>query len=648
MAPEGDHDEDETGYGVDRRSFLGAGAAAGAMAVVGTDIATAATTPANTVSLIHDTHFHGRFSGGSGVNIAQYTHEVNRLRGELPNAGFVGIGDDFSPSTMGFEFHGEHMVEALNYLDPVVDGVGNHEFDFGLDNAVTQFQASEFPWVVANLLTPDGDPIPGTERWTLESVGDHTVGFFGSGVGDFHSITAYPPDYQALDPVAAAAEATTALQDAGADVVVMASHTSSETHDEIAAGVDGLDAVVGSHSGTVQEAVREVSGTLISEVGDQFGWLGVLQLDATTGDVVDWRRLDLAAQADSLPEDDGMAAIMDKWEAKLQERLGETVFRTTNELDATSANYADETNVGTLASDIMRDVMDADVGYQNPGGVRSGTTYGPGPITGADVYNIFPFPNKVVKVEISGADLKYGLEYGISALPWSFFGMQAGAQVSGVQYEYQGHDGDQEIRSFYVGGDELEEDETYTLATIDFVYENYAGFGEGELLEATEDFEGTVFIDYLQGQVVDADTDHQILRVDEDVGEVALEIGDDTVTAVLDHPDTIDRVHPRTFDAVTQYGHTIEAAGTTVRDDGIAVTFDAQDLATLASGPRDHDLRVRGGFEPDDAAYGYETEDGDLLDLPASPAAYYYTVTGTIPIPGSGVRSWIGGEGRGR
>ncbi|MFB6104779.1 MAG: hypothetical protein ABEJ57_06830 [Halobacteriaceae archaeon] len=189
------------------------------------------------------------------------------------------------------------------------------------------------------------------------------------------------------------------------------------------------------------------------------------------------------------------------------------------------------------------------------------------------------------------------------------------------------------------------------MATIDYVFENYAGFSEGTLIEQTGAYQGAIFIDYLQGQVVDADTDHQILRVDEDVGEVALEIGDDTVTAVLDHPDTIEQIHPQTFDAVTQYGHTIEAAGTRVREDGIAVTFDAQDLATLASGPRDHDLRVRGGFVPDDAAYGYETKDGDLLDLPVSSAAYYFTVTGTIPIPGSGVRSWIRedtGQGRGR
>lgn len=652
------HSGDRAEHGFDRRSFLGAGATVGAAALLGTDIATAETTPENTVSIIHDTHFHGRFVGASGVNIAQYTHEVNRLRNERPNAGFVGIGDDFSPSTMGFVFKGEHMVEALNYLDPVVDGVGNHEFDFGIDNAVTQFQNSTFPWVVANLLTPDGNAIPGTQRWTIEEVGDHSVGFFGSGVEDFHSITAYPEDYQVLHPVDAAQEATTALRNAGADVVVMASHTSSDTHDEIAQAVNGLDAIVGSHSGIVQEQIREVSGTLISELGDQFGWLGVLQLDANTGDVVNWERHDLASQADSLPEDEGMAAIKEKWEGLLDDQLGQTVFETSTELDARFAtNYSVESNMGNLICDVMRETMDAEIGLQNSGGIRSNDTYGPGGITGAEIYNILPFPNKIVKLEIPGEAIPEILEISVSSLPESSFGIQAGTQVSGVQYEYYGH-GDNEIRSFYVGGEPLDPNETYTLATNDYVYYNYTGFEDAELLETTEDFLGTIMIDQLSGEVIDPDTDYRLLRVDEDVGEVevkskgwfqfnedgrpqTIKVGSDEVVVLLDRPDTVEGVYKHTFRAITEFGHEIEADRAVGGEKRIAVYFDEEDLATLGSGPRNIDLRVRGGFEPDDEEYGYEV-DGELLDLPVAARNFYFTITGTVPIPGRGAaNSWL-------
>ncbi|PSQ46216.1 bifunctional metallophosphatase/5'-nucleotidase [Halobacteriales archaeon SW_6_65_15] len=647
MAPD-NHDADERctdRLQIDRRHFLGASAAA---SLAGLQGVSAAQTDA--VTLVHDTHFHGRFEGSSGVNIAQYTHEVNRLRDEHANAGFVGIGDDFSPSTMGFEFHGEHVVEALNYLDPVVDGVGNHEFDFGIENAIERFENSEFPWVVANLLSPDDEPIPGTERWTVEQIGDYDVGFFGSGVRDFHGITAYPEDHQALHPVEAAKEAVAALE-SEADLVVMASHTNSYMHDEIASEVDGLDAIVGSHSNVVFDDVREVNGTLISEAGDEFGHLGVLQLDPATGDLVGWERVDLGSRSEAIPEDDGMRSIMDKWLGRLDDRLGETVFRTTTELDARfSTNYAVESNVGGLICDVMREEMDAEIGLQNPGGIRSADTYGPGAITGKDVYNVLPFPNKVVKGEVTGEALKETLETSVSALPWSSYGVQAGAQVSGIQYEFTGT-GESAVGNFYVNGEPLREDETYTIATNDYVFDNWDGLSDGTLLEVSKDFLGTVFIDHLrEAGVVEPEVDNRILRVDENAGLADVERSDDAVTVVFDRPEKAERVYGKTFRAVTEFGHEIAAESVEDRGDRVAVTFDYEDLSALATGPKDPDLRVFGGFEPDDEAYDYRYDangDGEynpLYDLPVAEPAYYFTVKATVPTNGRGPNPFGGDD----
>ena len=622
----------------DRRRFLSASAAA-ATVLGGAGTVSGASGP---VTLIHDTHFHGRFEGGSGVNIAQYAAKVQSLRDEHPNADFVGIGDDLSPSTMGFVFNGEQAVDALNYLDPVVDGVGNHEFDFGVDNATTRFQNSEFPWVVANLLTPDGEPIPGTERWTVETVGDHRVGFFGSGVEDFYSITAYPEEYQVIDPVEAAKEATAALRAKDVDLVVMASHTSSGTHDEIAEAVDGLDAIVGSHSAEVQDEVREVSDTVISEVGDQFEYLGVLQLDPDTGDVAGWDRYDLGEQADSLPEDDGMRAIMDKWLGRLDDELGATVFRTTDELDARfSTNYAVESAVGNLICDVMRGETDADIALQNPGGIRSNDTYGPGPLTGKDVYDILPFPNKVAKVELAGQRLIDSLAISASALPEASFGIQAGAQVSGLQYEHTGT-GEAAVGNFYVDGEPLDPEATYTLATNDYVYNNYDEINAGTLLDISEQFLGTVFIDYLsEWDIVDPDTDNRILRVDESAGDASVSTDGDTVTASFPLPEQATDIYERTFRAVNADGSETEATDASVAGDTVRVTFDYDELEGLAVGSAEPDVRVFGGFDPDESVYEYGST------LPVAAPAYYFTVKARVPVNGRGPHPF-GGRGNGR
>ena len=428
-----------------------------------------------------------------------------------------------------------------------------------------------------------------------------------------------------------------ALQGKDVDLVVMASHTESGTHDEIAQQVDGLDAIVGSHSGIVQEEARVVSGTVISELGDQFGWLGEVHLDPETGDLVELERHDLAGRADSLPEDEGMRGIMDEWLGKLDDRLGQPVFRTATELDARfSTNYAVESGLGNLICDVMREEMDAAIGLQNPGGIRSNATYGPGAITGTDVYNVLPFPNRIVKAEVTGKALRETLEVSVSALPWSSFGIQAGTQVSGLQYEFSGT-GESVATNFSVNGDPLRDDETYTLATNDYVFDNWAGFADATLLETTEDFLGTVFIEHLRRDgVVEPDVDNRLLRVDEDVGVADVERGEGTVTVVTDRPATAERVYGETFKAVTAYGHEIEAQSAEERGESVAVTFDYEDLSMLASGPKNPDLRVFGGFDPDEAAYDYRTDDGSLRELPVAMPVYYFTMKAAVPTNGRG------------
>ncbi|PSP96183.1 hypothetical protein BRC94_13380 [Halobacteriales archaeon QS_5_70_17] len=427
---------DETD-GVKRRDVLAAtagGLAAGGLGI--SQVGTVVAESGETVTILHDSHFHGRFGDpddGSEMDIARYQTLIDERRSARENAVFVGNGDDLGPSIMGLVHEGEHVIEALDYLDPLAVGVGNHEFDFGIDTATERFEASDFPWVVANLLTPDDDPIPGTQRWITRDVGGITLGVFGSGVGSFHDITDYPERHRVLDPVEASREATTHLRDAGADVVVLASHTNHDTHYDIAEAVDGLDAIVGSHSGITTEEPEVHSGTVISEIGDEFAHLGELTLDAG-GNLVEWQRHDPDPAA--LDPDSGMAEIVLKWQDKLEEELGQVYFTTDVELDARFAtNYARESALGNLICGLMAEyveghvseVDEVDAALQNAGGIRSNAVYGPGGITGLEWLDVLPFPNTIVAMDVAGSTLRDLLRSQVSALPDSSYGAQPAA-----------------------------------------------------------------------------------------------------------------------------------------------------------------------------------------------------------------------------
>ena len=59
-----------------------------------------------------------------------------------------------------------------------------------------------------------------------------------------------------------------------------------------------------------------------------------------------------------------------------------------------------------------------DVAVTNGGGIRGGKIYAPGTtITRRDILAELPFDNRVVTIDISGAELKQAIENGLSQLP---------------------------------------------------------------------------------------------------------------------------------------------------------------------------------------------------------------------------------------
>ena len=626
-----------------RRGVLAAAAGGVAIGGVGTGTVSGRS---GTVTLLHDTHFHGRFEAADRAtkDIVAYDAVVSEYRATHDGAVFLGNGDDLAPSVLGFEYEGEHMVEALNAMGVDAVGAGNHEFDFGVETASDRFAESEFPWVVANLLTPDGDPVPGAERWSTVEADGHTVGVFGLVSESFHRITDYPDEWQVLDVVEAAREAVAALRSDGADLVVLASHVASDTHERLAADVDGLDVIVGSHSDVVYAAPEVLDGTVVAEFGDEFDHLGRLTLDAASGDLLEWERLDFydstALEDDEAPGgdrpehtpvdvstvegDDEFRALVDGYLEDLEERLGEPVVESEVPLNATFENYARETAFGNLLTDLMREVGDVerevDVAIQNAGGIRSNAVYGPGEITGRDVMDVLPFPNEIEVYAVDGATLAAYLEASVRPMPGDF-GAQPAIQVSGLSYEWRGHFGEAQVFNVFVGGEPLDPEAEYLVATNDFVA-GRSVLGDGDLVFASGQLQGPYVKERLEEdfETIAPEREHRIVRVDERVEQRGVDLDEQTVTVTHSNPDGSSGVAPETFRAIAPDGEVVDAtdAGPVEGEaDTIDVTFDRDALLAAAAGNVEPRLRVLGGFDPDEAYYDYDLE-GEDAELPVS------------------------------
>ncbi len=618
-----------------RRSFMEA-AAAGAVGVIGAGIASgtaAAQEEGDTVTIVHDLHSHGAIGEPEEPNIARYQAVLQDQLAERDDAVFLANGDELGSSTISFFTEGAHKIDFMNDMNLTAAGVGNHDFDYGVEVAERRFADSDFPWLNSALFTPEGDPLPETERYTTFEAGDVTVGLFNVVLRNFHGITDYPAEYEQRDPVETAREMTTFLrEEEGADVVVLSSHTPHETHYELAEEVDGLDAIFGSHSHYTMDEAEIHADTVISEIGYAYFHLGVMTLDAD-GDLVAWERIDFDGETDPDPEfQERIEAQYAELEDELEQPVGETEVELTSE---GSMNYARETRMGNLITDAMLDMHpDAEVSFQNAGGIRTNTTYGPGELTAGDILSILPFGNSIVVFEATGEQIRQVLVNRISTLPDNSYGAQQEQQVGGLQYEWSGHE-EAEVGEVFVGGEPIDPEETYVVSTTDYLKdtaEAYAPFREAETIWESGTLLGPAVMEYLEANSpVSPEIENRILRVDEDLGaQLESDPAGSCTKFRYEVPESAAAISgSETFFGITGDGERFDPQTVEVANGDIWIGYDTGELRSFLGG-EDRSLRVFGGFDPDEEYYGYTDENGEPLELPVAVAYDYFTLKATI------------------
>ena len=171
-----------------------------------------------------------------------------------------------------------------------------------------------------------------------------------------------------------------------------------------------------------------------------------------------------------------------------------------------------ETNLGDLCADAYKAMSGADVAFVNGGGIR--TSIKAGDITYGDIISVHPFGNEMCVVECTGQEILDALELGASALPGESGGF---LQVAGLEYTvdlnvessvkrdkenmFVSVDGDYRVKDVTVGGEPLDLEKTYTLASHNYMLKNggdgYTMFMDNTLLQDSVMIDNQVLINYI-------------------------------------------------------------------------------------------------------------------------------------------------------
>lgn len=441
-----------------------------------------------TLKLLHVNDLDRIEESGERGGLARLMTLVNRERAAGGEVLFTHGGDSISPSLLSGFDKGAHIIDLFNEAELDLMVLGNHEFDFGA--AVTRQRVAEarFPILSANAVDDaSGAALEGTlATWTHEA-GPYSVGFIGLTTPETPEISsAEGVSFQPL--VETARRLSDKLREQGADLVVALAHTGIAEDLELVNGDSGIDILLSGHDhleityyngqrafveagsqGEKLMVVEVVMDTVEGRGGPEFVWEPQFRILSTAGVEPD------AAMAGKVQ------GYLDQLSKELDIALGKSSVPLTSER---AKVRGEETALGNLIADAMRQGVQADVALTNGGGIRGDKTYPAGvTLTRRDIQTELPFGNRTVKLKVTGAQLLEALEHGVSNVEEGAgrFPSTSGIAMTWSRNALPG----ERVKSVSVNGKPLDPMASYTVATNDFLAkggDGYAIFTEAETL----------------------------------------------------------------------------------------------------------------------------------------------------------------------
>lgn len=431
---------------------------------------------ATTITILHVNDVHGRFDPftptdaeaevGALAKVAAYVDNLRKDPGA--NILLLSGGDMVHGTNVVNLFGGLPMVEVMSHMGFDAMTLGNHEFNYGQEQLLVLEEAAGFPFLAANVVY-EADGTSFVDAWTIEEIAGVKIGIFGLSPLETPIVT-HPKNVIGLsfiDPVAVARKCVAALADK-VDIIVCLSHLGYDNDIQLAAAVPGIDVIVGGHSHTVVPAPELVGDTIIVQAGEWAGNLGELKIVVENGEIVSHSGglIPITADMPTVAPDSPVSATLAKYNKALEEKMAVVVGATPVALVGERSEVRTRTtNLSNLVTDAMREFTGADIVITNGGGIRA--SIAAGNITMGDIYNVLPFDNTLVVLELSGEAILNSLEHGLRLYPEQNGGF---SQVAGLTVKFDpSRPAGSRVLEVMVGDEPLDLARNYAVATNDFM-----------------------------------------------------------------------------------------------------------------------------------------------------------------------------------
>ncbi len=429
------------------------------------------------VDILSFNDFHGNvLESGKNIGAAKLAGVVNEYKakanteyGVIP----VSAGDLYQGTAISNLTTGKPVIAMAKAMGLEASAIGNHEFDWGADNINTWANEGGFPFLAANIVKKGTEEkVSYAQPYKVVERNGVKIGLIGISTPETATSTLAEnvKDVDFLDPVKTVAKWNKVLRETEkVNAVVVIAHAGAyqdsntkEITGEAAdiAKIEGVDAVIAGHNHAVVSG--EVNGVPVVEGG--YNGRALAKLTFTFDDSN--KLLDVEPSVDvflgkeaTLPVDENVLKEVKNIKEGLSEILGKKVTSLEERLSHDDKNTA-VTPFGVTVAETMRKIVGTEIAVTNGGGIRRSLEQGD--VTVGDMYEILPFDNTIVTLDVKGSDLYSIIEHGINTEGFAW------GQFAGIKVWYNPEDG--KVSSIRLNdGTKIDMDKYYSVAINDFM-----------------------------------------------------------------------------------------------------------------------------------------------------------------------------------
>ena len=462
----------------------------------------------------------------------------------------VDCGDHLQGATIGLLTQGEDIIDMMNEIGYDAAVLGNHEFDYGVEQMKNCEKKLNCGYISANFFerkNKTSSIFPGYKIIELNNT--KKIAFIGVTTPQTLSISSiikeldenktnkydFLTERNGSELYEEIQKNIDAAKSENADYIIMLAHSGKDSNSlyqyttvGMMENLENVDAVLDGHTHQVYSTVtpdKNGKKIILAQTGTKFNYIGVLTIHSDG--TLSHKLLNSIPIIDDAYDKDSYTSIkrgqkeifvdnymynyihnkIDSHKDILNKLIGYSPF----------SMYigSGESTLGNLITDSFRKIGNADISIMNSGTIRANLYEGN--IIYQNILDIIPFSNGIEVKNITGLTILDALEFGVSDYPSTG---RKFPQISGITFKFNKDikssvvvdssgnfvevSGQRRVFDVMIGNQKIDKEKYYTFCSHNFITrggDGYSMFINYEPIETGLGIDNEVLIDYIQKEL---------------------------------------------------------------------------------------------------------------------------------------------------